>query len=92
MYIDQFYIVPTILMLIATVISLAYMLRFTLNIFLGKSRADTTELAAGSIEEEKIKDISNWIKLSFAILVIFVILIGIYPTFLLDLISTTILG
>ncbi len=91
MYIDQFYIIPTILMLIATVISLAYMIRFIRNIFLGQSRADTTELAE-STTAEKIKEVSNWIKLSFVLLVIFVILVGIYPTFLLDLISTTILG
>jgi NADH:ubiquinone oxidoreductase subunit 4 (subunit M) len=79
-------------MLIATVISLAYMLRFIWNIFFGQSRADTTELTSGSTVPEKIKGISNWIKLSFALLIIFIILVGIYPTFLLDLISTTILG
>ena len=91
MYIDQFYIIPTVLMLIATVISLAYMVRFIRKIFLGQSRADTTELAE-STTAEKIKEVSTWIKLSFVLLVIFVILVGIYPTFLLDLISTTILG
>jgi NADH:ubiquinone oxidoreductase subunit 4 (subunit M) len=67
------------------------MIRFIRNIFLGQSRADTTELAE-STTAEKIKEVSTWIKLSFVLLVIFVILVGIYPTFLLDLISTTILG
>jgi NADH-quinone oxidoreductase subunit M len=91
MYIDQFYIIPTVLMLVATVISLAYMLRFIKNIFLGQPKTDTTELGAESSAAEKSKGISNWIKLSFALLVLFVILVGIYPTFFLDLISTTIL-
>ena len=35
---DSFYIIPTALMLIATVISLAYMLRFTSNVFLGQPK------------------------------------------------------
>jgi len=70
MYIDQFYIIPTVLMLVATIISLAYMLRFIKNIFFGQPKTDTTELGAESSAAEKSKGISNWIKLSFALLVL----------------------
>ena len=86
---DNFYIIPTALMLIATVISLAYMLRFTSKIYLGQPAAE--ELAEGE-EPHKIVDVSNWMKLSLAILVVLVVLVGIYPTFFLNLIQTVRFG
>ena len=39
-HVDSFYIIPTALMLIATVISLAYMLRFTSNVYLGQPKTE----------------------------------------------------
>ncbi len=87
--VDSFYIIPTALMLIATVISLAYMLRFTSKIYLGQPAAE--ELPESS-EPHKIVDVSNWMKLSLAILVVLVVLVGIYPTFFLNLIQTVTFG
>jgi NADH-quinone oxidoreductase subunit M len=87
--VDSFYIMPTALMLIATVISLAYMLRFTSNVFLGLSKDE--EVKEGE-EPKKIVDVSNYMKLSLAILVVLVVLVGIYPTFFLNLIQTVKFG
>jgi formate hydrogenlyase subunit 3/multisubunit Na+/H+ antiporter MnhD subunit len=86
---DSFYIIPTALMLIATVISLAYMLRFTAKIYLGQPAAD--ELVEGE-EPKKVVDVSNYMKISLAILVVLVVLVGIYPTFFLNLIQTVRFG
>ena len=87
--IDSFYIIPTALMLIATVISLAYMLRFTSKVYLGQPASE--ELAEGE-EPHKIVDVSNYMKLSLAILVVLVVLVGVYPTFFLNLIQTVKFG
>ena len=38
MRVDSFYIIPTALMLVATVLSLAYMLRFVSMIFFGATQ------------------------------------------------------
>jgi NADH-quinone oxidoreductase subunit M len=90
--IDGFYTIPTVLMLIATIISLAYSLRFIWKVYLGpalgKSAAPqiTTEPSAAPVEEKKIVDVPNYMKLSMGILVVFVILIGIYPSLFLNLI------
>ena len=86
---DNFYIIPTALMLIATVISLAYMLRFTSKVYLGQPASE--ELAEGE-EPHKIVDVSNYMKLSLAILVVLVVLVGVYPTFFLNLIQTVKFG
>jgi NADH-quinone oxidoreductase subunit M len=86
---NSFYIIPTALMLIATVISLAYMLRFTSKIYLGQPAAE--ELLEGE-EPHKIVDVSNYMKLSLAILVVLVVLVGIYPTFFINLIQTVTFG
>ena len=77
---DSFYIIPTALMLIATVLSLAYMLRFTSKVYLGQPAA---EEARRGRRAHKIVDVSNWMKLSLAILVVLVVIVGIYPTFFL---------
>ncbi len=88
---DSFYIIPTALMLVATVISLAYMLRFTSKVYLGQPVADEVAVAEGETPH-KIVDVSNWMKLSLAILVVLVVLVGIYPTFFINLIQTVTFG
>jgi NADH-quinone oxidoreductase subunit M len=76
---DGFYLLPTGFMLVATVISLAYSLRYTSRVFLGQPRE------AG---EKKILDVPNYMKLAMAILVVLVIVLGIWPTFFINLINT----
>ncbi len=82
MFVDRFYLLPTFFMLVVTVISLAYMLRYTLKVFLGEEKNG----------KGKISEVSSWVKVSFAILVILIVLLGVYPYFLINLIQTTILG
>jgi NADH-quinone oxidoreductase subunit M len=93
---DSFYVIPTVLMLIATVISLAYSLRFISKVFLGKSRDEiSTEEVKGEAERgvvHKIKEVPTYMKISMAVLVVLVILIGIYPTFFMELIQTVSFG
>jgi NADH-quinone oxidoreductase subunit M len=91
-HVDSFYIIPTALMLIATVLSLAYMLRFTSNVFLGQPKDEEIEVSKEGKEEKKTLEVSNYMKLSFAILVVLIILVGIYPTFFLNLIQTVRIG
>ena len=86
---DGFYIVPTALMIIATVISLAYMLRFTAKIYFGQPAAE--ELSDGR-EPKAVVDVSNYMKTSLAILAVLVVLVGVYPTFFLNLIQTVRFG
>jgi proton-translocating NADH-quinone oxidoreductase chain M len=82
---DGFFVLPTALMLVATVLSLAYSLRFVSKVFLGKPK----DIAEG---EKKIVDVPNYMKLAMALLVVFVILLGIWPTFFVNLISTVSFG
>ncbi len=104
--VDSFYIVPTILMLVATVFSLAYALRFVSKVFLGQSKEEQSlvKLAqdGGQAEPEtqtaigehlhKIVDIPNYMKFALGVLVVLVVIIGIYPTFFLQLIQTVTFG
>jgi NADH-quinone oxidoreductase subunit M len=76
---DSFYLIPTALMLVATVISLAYSLRYTSRVFLGQPKNGG---------EKKILDVPNYMKVAMAILVVLVIVLGIWPTFFVNLIST----
>jgi NADH-quinone oxidoreductase subunit M len=73
---DSFYLAPIILMLIATVLSLAYVLRFVSQVFLGSPKT------------VKVKDAPFFMKLTMVILTIFVIVLGIWPSFFVDLIKT----
>jgi len=82
---DTFFVLPTALMLVATVLSLAYSLRFVSKVFLGQPKK-TLE------GEKKIVDVSNYMKLAMVILVIFVIMLGIWPTFFVHLINTVSFG
>jgi len=103
----SFYIIPTALMLIATVFSLAYSLRFVSKVFLGQSKdeqvvelsthdahgAHSTPSETKAVEHgHKIVDIPNYMKFALAILVVLVVLIGIYPTFFMQLIQTVTFG
>ncbi|MCW3984702.1 MAG: NADH-quinone oxidoreductase subunit M [Candidatus Bathyarchaeota archaeon] len=105
--IDSFYIIPTALMLIATVFSLAYSLRFISKVFFGQSKdeqgavqvahdahANQSQPEAPVTEGHghKITDIPNYMKAALAILVVLVVLIGIYPTFFVQLIQTVTFG
>ena len=64
-------------MLVATVLSLAYSLRFVSRVFLGQPKS-----------EKKIVDVPNFMKLAMGILVVLVIVFGIWPTFFINLITT----
>ena len=80
---DSFYVWPTALMLVATVLSLAYMLRFMSFVFLGTSKSDKEAEAAEAeakdealgLEEHHGFEVPNYMKLSFVILVVLVILV-----------------
>jgi NADH-quinone oxidoreductase subunit M len=76
---DGFFLLPTALMLIATVISLAYSLRYLSHVFLGKAKPEG---------EKKIVDVPNYMKAAMGILVVIVIVLGFWPTFFVDLINT----
>lgn len=82
---DGFYLLPTALMLIATVLSLAYSLRFTSKVFLGQPKNPQNG-------EKKIFDAPNYMKLAMLVLVILVVLLGVWPTFFVDLIRTVSFG
>jgi len=73
---NSFYILPTALMLIATVLSLAYALRYIHYIFLGPVRL------------EGASDAPLFMKCAMILLVALVIVLGIWPSFFLDLITT----
>ena len=81
--VDSFYIIPTALMLVATVLSLAYSLRFTSKVFLGQPKGTS---------EHKILDVPRNMKIAMVLLVIFVIAIGLYPSFFVNLIQTVKFG
>jgi NADH:ubiquinone oxidoreductase subunit 5 (subunit L)/multisubunit Na+/H+ antiporter MnhA subunit len=83
--VDGFFLIPTALMLVATVFSLAYSLRFISKVFLGQPKA--REKGA-----KKLLDVPNYMKLAMGILVVFVVILGIYPTFFVDLIHTVSFG
>jgi len=74
---DSFYLLPTFLMLVATVLSLSYSLRFVSNVFFGQSKT-----------EGKVHAVPIFMKIALVILALIVILLGIWPSFFIDLIST----
>ena len=78
---DSFYLIPTILMLVATVLSLGYALRFISKVFLGPPKTGVTY-------EGKVKEVPVWMMLSMGILAVFVVILGVYPTFFINLITT----
>jgi NADH:ubiquinone oxidoreductase subunit 5 (subunit L)/multisubunit Na+/H+ antiporter MnhA subunit len=101
---NSFYVIPTAFMLAATVFSLAYSLRFISKVFLGTAPGEIVEDAHSShgaaphaTEEHsehghKIVDVPVFMKVALAILVVLVVIIGIYPTFFMQLIQTVTFG
>ncbi len=73
---DGFYLLPTALMLVATVLSLAYALRYVSHVFLGSTRL------------EKVKEAPFFMKLAMVVLTAFVVILGIWPTFFIQLIAS----
>ncbi len=82
--IDSFYIVPTALMLTATVLSLGYSLRFISKVFLGPSKIQSTDETG----KQKKFEVPRFMQLSMVILLVLVIIVGVYPTFFIELINT----
>ncbi len=70
-----FYFLPTVLMLIATVFSLAYVLRYIWKVF----------LEAPTVKTE-VKDPPSFMIISTILLAAFVVILGIYPSFFINLI------
>jgi multicomponent K+:H+ antiporter subunit A len=77
---NDFYLLPAALMLVATVLSLAYALRYIFHVFLGPTKI------------EKAEDAPFFMKCAMIILVVFVIVLGIWPTFFINLIATVSFG
>jgi NADH-quinone oxidoreductase subunit M len=73
---DSFYLLPTIFMLVATVLSLAYALRYISHVFLGPTK------------NKDAKEPTFFMKFAMLILAAFVVVLGVWPTFFLDLINT----
>jgi NADH-quinone oxidoreductase subunit M len=73
---DGFDILPTALMLIVTVLSLAYAVRYIGQVFFGPAKL------------EKPREVSFSMKLSMAMLTMLVVVLGIWPTFFINLITT----
>ena len=74
-----FFILPTALMLVSTVLSLAYSLRFISTVFFGPSKSGT---------EIKRINVPKFMQASMIILAVLTVIIGIYPTFFINLIET----
>lgn len=75
---DSFYLIPTILMLIAAVLSLAYALRFLSHVFLGPPP-----------RHEKISEVEFFMKMAMALLMVFIVLLGVWPTFIIELVESS---
>jgi NADH-quinone oxidoreductase subunit M len=73
---DGFYLFPTAFMLVATVLSLAYALRFLSHVFLGETK------------HESAIDPPRYMKLAMIILAVFTVVLGVWPTFFIQLISS----
>ncbi|MDH5268004.1 MAG: proton-conducting transporter membrane subunit, partial [Candidatus Bathyarchaeota archaeon] len=77
---DSFYFWPTFLMLVATVFSLAYVLRFFLKVFL---------------ESPKIKEVKEapiFMTIAMIVLAVLVLMLGVWPRFFMDLINSVSIG
>jgi NADH-quinone oxidoreductase subunit M len=73
---DGSYYLPTVLMLIATVFSLAYVLRYFWKVFLESPK----------IQRDDIKDPPKYMIIAMIALAAFVVILGIYPGLFIDLI------
>jgi NADH-quinone oxidoreductase subunit M len=83
---DSAYYLPTILMLVATVFSLAYVLRYFWKVFLEAPKVEL--IKTEDIDEEKPKSLDPPIFMLIAMLALaaFVVILGIYPGIFIDLI------
>lgn len=75
----SFFIVPTALMLVSTVLSLAYSLRFISTVFFGPTKP--------GMDLKRIR-LPKFMQAGMVILAVLVVVIGIYPTFFIHLIET----
>jgi len=86
----DFYYIPTILMLVATVFSLGYVLRYFWKVFLEapKTKIEIETVAAEGEEKQKTKNNDPQIFMIIAMLALaaFIVLLGIYPGIFIDLI------
>jgi NADH-quinone oxidoreductase subunit M len=73
---DGFYFVPTALMFIVVVLSLVYVLRYLGHVFFGSRKF------------EKVKDAPFFMKLAMLTLAVLVIIIFLWPSFFINIIST----
>ena len=84
---DSAFYVPTVLMLIATVFSLAYVLRYFWKVFLEAPKPETeAEIEANGKRKSMIKDPPVYMIVAMLALAAFVVVLGIYPGFFIDLI------
>ena len=73
---DSFYFVPTALMFIVVVLSLAYVLRYISHIFFGSKKF------------EKVKDAPFFMKVAMLLLAAIIVIIFLWPSFFINIIST----
>jgi NADH-quinone oxidoreductase subunit M len=87
---DGFYYLPTVLMLIATVFSLAYVLRYFWKVFLEAPKFKTEVKPIKTEDKDKQKSENNdppiFIVIAMLALAAFVVILGIYPGLFIDLI------
>ncbi|TRO50775.1 NADH-quinone oxidoreductase subunit M [Candidatus Bathyarchaeota archaeon] len=85
---DSSYYLPTVLMLIATVFSLGYVLRYFWKVFLGSPNIPI-EVKTTTVSEDKQKNNNDppiYIIIAMLALAAFVVVLGIYPGIFIDLI------
>jgi len=78
---DNFFAILTASMLIATVLSLGYSLRFVSTVFLGPSKLP---------DEKKKLEVPKYMLVAMALMAIIVVIVGVYPSFFIELIQTAI--
>jgi len=87
---DSAFYLPTILMLIATVFSLGYVLRYFWKVFLVTPETPVkfahSDTETDEENENKTYDPKIWITISMVALAAFVVVLGIYPGIFIDLI------
>ena len=74
--VDSFYFWPTILLLIVTLLSLAYVLQYIARVFYGKPKADD------------VKEVTFSMKFPIIFLAVLLVVIGIWPTLFVQLITS----
>ena len=77
---DSFYFWSTFLMLVATIFSLAYVLRFFLKVFLQ------------SLKIKEVKEAPIFMTIAMIALAVLVLMLGVWPSFFMDLINSVSFG